>query len=157
MWPCLNYLREFVLTTVIMAPGACRTQGRSRPGWLHFRKFRIFRIWIPGASFGVIKTMVLALLGGKLIIEIHVNLISTAEFAWKLNTHVCPHIQNFDFYGRICLKVETRIYTQVHEIFGPPPRGPQRAPGVQRPPQDLFQRQILYIQTPDQPQSGRYS
>ena len=28
----LYILREFVLTTVIMVPGACRTQGRSRPG-----------------------------------------------------------------------------------------------------------------------------
>ena len=26
------YLREFVLTTVIMVPGTCRAQGRSRPG-----------------------------------------------------------------------------------------------------------------------------
>ena len=42
---------------------------------------------------------------------------------------VCPHIQKFDLYDRIYLKVGTRIDTQVHEIFGPPPRGPQRAPG----------------------------
>ena len=42
---------------------------------------------------------------------------------------VCPRIQKFDFYGGIYLNVGTRIDTQVHEIFGPPPRGPQRAPG----------------------------
>ena len=35
---------------------------------------------VPGASFGVIKTLVLALQGGKMIIEIHANLISTSEF-----------------------------------------------------------------------------
>ena len=66
------------------------------------------------------KTMVLALMGGNMIIEIHDNLISMA----KLNTRVCPHVQNFDFYGRIHPKVGTRNYTKVHEIFGPPPRGP---------------------------------
>ena len=70
---------------------------------------------------------------------------------------VCPYIQKFDFDGRIYLKVGTRIDTQVHKIIGPPPRGPARAPGGQRPLQDLFRTQILYIQTPDQPQSGHYS
>ena len=71
--------------------------------------------------------------------------------------------QNIDFQGRIYLKVETRIFTKVDQIFDPPqgvqraPQGAQRAPqGVQRAPQDLFRTPILYIQTPDQPQSGRY-
>ena len=72
--------------------------------------------------------------------------------------------QDFDFQGRIYLNIETRIFTKVDQISDPPPRGAQRAPqgaqrasqGVQRAPQDLFRTQILYIQTPDQPQSGRY-
>ena len=71
--------------------------------------------------------------------------------------------QDFDFQGRIYLKIETRIFTKIDQIFGPPPGGPKSSPGgpkssqgVQRAPQDLFRRPILYIQTPDQPQSGRY-
>ena len=116
-----------------MAPGACRTQGWSCPGWLQFRKFwksGKFAIWVPRASFGVIKTIVLALLGGNMNIEIHVYLISMAEFTHRLNMRVCPHIQKVDSYGRICLKVGTRIFTNGHEIFSPPPTGsPERARG----------------------------
>ena len=61
------------------------------------------------------------------------------------------------------LKVGTRICTKVHEVFGPPPRGPQRTPWG---PKDLPKISsgdklyiYIYIQTPDQKktQSGRYS
>ena len=34
---------------------------------------------IPGASFGLIKTMVTAFLGGEMIITINIHLISKAE------------------------------------------------------------------------------
>ena len=73
----------------------------------------------------------------------------------------------FDFQGRIYAKIERRIFTKVHQIFRPPPRVsrelPRRPQGVQRPPkevqrdlQDLFRRPNLYIQIPEQPQSGHY-
>ena len=81
----------------------------------------------------------------------------------KVEIAVSIKNQNIDFQGRICLKVETRIFTKVDEMFACPPRCPKRswgsqgAPqGVQRAPQDPFGTTILYIQTPDQPQSGHY-
>ncbi len=36
-WPVDINLREFVLTTVILAPGACRTQALTCFGWMRFR------------------------------------------------------------------------------------------------------------------------
>ena len=72
--------------------------------------------------------MVLVLLGGKVISDIHVNLTSTAEFTSKLNTCACAYVQIFYFYGQIYVQVETRIYTKIHGIFRRPPKGPQRAP-----------------------------
>ena len=70
----------------------------------------------------------LAHLDGNIIIIIHVKLISKAEFTGKLSTRVVPHVHFFEFYGRTHLKVGTTICTTVQKIFGPPPRGPQRAP-----------------------------
>ena len=37
--------------------------------------------------------------------------------------------QNIDYQGRIYLKVETRIFTKIDQIFGPPPGGPKSPPG----------------------------
>ena len=45
------------------------------------------------------KTMVLVLLGGKMIIRfhsLHIYLVFKADFKYKLNTLVCPHVQSFD-------------------------------------------------------------
>ena len=36
--------------------------------------------------------------------------------------------QNIDFQGRIYLKVETRIFTKVDQISDPPPGGPKELP-----------------------------
>ena len=97
-------------------------------------------------------------------------------------------LYNFDSQGRIYLKVESvffeqnsafwfsrpnlakswrSIFTKVHQIPGPPPRGSKELPrrpqrvqrvpqGIQRAPQNLFWTPNLYIWTPDHPQSGRY-
>ena len=40
--------------------------------------------------------MVLALVGGNMIIDIHLDLVSISDFAKKLDTRVYPHIQKFD-------------------------------------------------------------
>ena len=64
---------------------------------------------IPGASFGLIKTMVSALLGGKMIIQIVIYLIFTGRIELKVETRVFAHFQNFDFHGQIYLKVGTQI------------------------------------------------
>ena len=96
-------------------------------------------------------------------------------FSWKfdfegqiyLTIEILHIYQIFDFEGRIYLKVETRIVAKfmTFPLTLPgsqkapparpktPPGGPNSAPGEA---QDHFRRQILYIQTPDQPQSGRY-
>ena len=68
-------------TTFIMAPGACRTQGRSRTDLKDLRDLKDLkdlRDGIPGASFGLIKIIVSAVLGEK-ITRIQRCLISTAE------------------------------------------------------------------------------
>ena len=92
---------------------------------------------------------------------------------------------NFDFHGRIQLKVEKCIFIKKNTILAPALEGPRSSPGrpksspgspksspgdpksspwVPKTPAGgpkssprRLQRPILYIQTPDQPQSGRYS
>ena len=89
-----------------------------------------------------------------MIIEIYVNLISNAEFTWQLNTHACcPYVQNSNFYGQIYLKVRTRNYTSFHRSSDLPQSINREPHGVQRPPEDLFRTQVLYIQTPNEPPS----
>ena len=48
--------------------------------FLEMSEINALRDRVPGASIGVIKTMVSALLGGKMIISIHIKLDSRAEF-----------------------------------------------------------------------------
>ena len=86
------------------------------------------------------------------IFDFHCQIQLKSEHAW-LSTY-----SEFEFLWPDSTRIETRIYQKVHKIIGPPPRGPQRAPvGPQKAPQDLLRRHILYIESPDQPQSGRYS
>ena len=163
------YLREFMLTTVIMTPGACRTLGRSAQkctisssdGFAGF-----------AASAGSIS--------GSIIWVDRNHGFST--FGWENDLRFS---YNFDFQCRIYLKVEIAFFEQKSKYWfsgpnltkswntyfhkswsdfrSPPggaqrdPQGAQRAPqGVRRAPKDLFRTPILYIQTPDQLQSGRY-
>ena len=56
-------LREFVLTTVIMAPGACKPRlGAPKnapfPDLRDLKDLRDLRDRVPGASFGCTETMV---------------------------------------------------------------------------------------------------
>ena len=161
-------LREFVLTTVIMAPGACRTQGRSAQKWTDSGSegFAPDAPDAPENSRSIIwmhRNNGFSVFGWENDLRFSYNFDFQGRIYLKVEITFFEKNQNIDFQGRICLKVETRIFTKVDEIFDPPrgvqraPQGAQRAPqGVQRAPQDLFVTPILYIQTPHQPQSGCY-
>ena len=56
---------------------------------------------------------------------------------------IYQRIPNFDFYGRIQIKVETRIYTKVHKIFVRPHGVPREPQWVQRTPQDPYISKLL--------------
>ena len=95
-------------------------------------------------------------LGRENDVRISYNFDFQGRIYLKVEIDVSEQNQNIDYQGRICLKVETRIFTKVDQIFAPPQGGPKSPQGAQRAPQDLLRTPILYIQTPDQPQSGRY-
>ena len=84
----LYNLKEFVLTTVIMAPGACRTQGRSAQKWTDSGS----EPFAPENS--------------RSIIWMHRN-NGLSTFGWENDTQFS---YNFDFEGRIYLKVEIAFF-----------------------------------------------
>ena len=72
-----DHLREFVLTTIILTPGTCSTQGWSRQAWLHFRTIWTIRTMptirtigtrIPGSAFELINTNVWTILDRKTVL-----------------------------------------------------------------------------------------
>ena len=120
------YLREFVLTTVIMAPSACRTQGRSCPGGLHFEKFdnegqnsRSISLMYKNSGFGTVW---------RETDHQHLSILDFQSLIYLQAEHVClSTYSEFDFYGRINLTGGRWTGTKVHKIFRPSPRRPQRA------------------------------
>ena len=147
-----------MVTTVIMTPGAYRTQGRSaqkltksgrEPSETYEGSSSGSIIWMHrNNDFSTLERGNDVRISYKFDFQGRIYLKVEIDF-FELN-------QNIDYQGRICLKVETRIFTKVDQIFDPPPRGPKSAQGAQRVPQDLLRTPILDTQTPDQPQSGRY-
>ena len=95
-------------------------------------------------------------LGRENDVQIWYNVDLQGRIYLKVEIDLSEQYQNIDYQGRNCLKVETRIFTKVDQIFDSPQGGPKSPQGAQRAPQDLLRTPILYIQTPDQPQSGRY-
>ena len=147
-----------MLTTVIMTPGACRTQGRSAQKWT--KSGSETSETSQGSNSGSIIWMHrnngFSTLGRENDVRISYNFDFQGRIYLKVEIDFSEQNQNIDYQGRICLKVETRIFTKVDQIFDPPQGGPKSPQGAQRAPQDLLRTPILYIQTPDQPQSGRY-
>ena len=83
---------------------------------------------VPGASFEVMMIMVSAVLGGRIIIEIHVNSIPMPDLpkSWtRVFAHMFRHlISRAGFTSRL-----EQVFTQKFmKIAGPAPRGPQREP-----------------------------
>ena len=171
-WKTTHNLREFVKTTVILAPGAWGSVGCNCtifPKAEECREYREYREYRENS--------------GRLIWHYNYNGFGTF---WPENDF--RFSCNFDSQGRIYLKVESTILTTFEEFWFSGPnlaknrkssfhksssdfltpsprvqRAPWESPGVQRLPkevqralQDLFRRPNLYIQTPDQPQSGHY-
>ena len=151
-------LREFMLTTVIMTSGACRTQGRSAQKLT--KSGREPSEGSEGSSSGSIIWMHrnngFSTLGRENDVRISYKFDFQGRIYLKVEICVFEINQNIDYQGRIYLKVETRIFTKIDQIFEPPQGGPKSPQGAQRAPQDLLRTPILYTQTPDQPQSGRY-
>ena len=110
----ITSLREFVLRTVILAPGACRSQGRSRPGWLHFRKWMPSMPSMPwGIEFqehhlGLWKSWSRNFRVGKWWPKLKHIWFPRPILGKSWNTRFCTS-SNFDLQGRIYLKVETRL------------------------------------------------
>ena len=151
-----------------MAPGACRTLGRSAQnvpifGSEGFDRFDRFEGSSSGSIIWMHRNNGFSTFGWENDLRFSYNFDFQGRIYLKVEITFFEKNQNIYFHGRIYLKVETCIFTKVDQIFDPPrggqraPQGTQRAPqGVRSAPQDLFRTPILYIQTPDQPQSGCY-
>ena len=133
-----------MLTTVIMTPGACRTQGRSAQKWT-----KSGREPDAGSNSGSIIWMHgnngFSTLGRENDVRISYNFDFQGRIYVKFEIDFSEQNQNIDYQGRICLKVETRIFTKVDQIFDPPPRGPKEPPrGPKSSPRPLEDTNSIY-------------
>ena len=94
---------------------------------------------VPGGSFELIIIMGFLTCGPENDLQFSYNFDSHGRINLKVENACFACFQIFDFHGRIYLKNETRIFTKVHQIFGPPPGAPKSSPvgsktplGVQR-------------------------
>ena len=136
-----------MLTTVIMTPGACRTQGRSAQKWTVSGSET--SEGSEGSSSGSIIWMHrnngFSTLGRENDVRISYKFDFQGRIYLKVEIEFFEQHQNIDYQGRICLKVETRIFTKVDQIFDPPPRGPKEPPrGPKSSPRPLEDTNSIY-------------
>ena len=119
-----------MLTTVIMTPGACRTQGRSAQKWTisGFDGFDGFERSNSGSIIWMHRNNGFSTFGWENDLRFSYNFDFQGRIYLKVEITFFEKNQNIDFQGRIYLKVETRIFTKVDQIFDPPPRGPKEPP-----------------------------
>ena len=139
-----------MLTTVIMTPGACRTQGRSAQKWTKSgSETSETSETSQGSNSGSIIWMHrnngFSTLGRENDVRISYNFDFQGRIYLKVEIEFSEQNQNIDYQGRICLKVETRIFTKVDQIFDPPPRGPKEPPrGPKSSPRPLEDTNSIY-------------
>ena len=139
-----------MLTTVIMTPGACRTQGRSAQKWTKSgSETSETSETSQGSNSGSIIWMHrnngFSTLGRENDVRISYNFDYQGRIYLKVEIEFSEQNQNIDYQGRICLKVETRIFTKVDQIFDPPPRGPKEPPrGPKSSPRPLEDTNSIY-------------
>ena len=120
-----------MLTTVIMALGACRTLGRSAPNVpiFGFDGFDRFEGSNSGSIIWMHRNNGFSTFGREHDLRFSYNFDFQGRISLKVEITFFKKNQNIDFQGRISLKVETRIFTKVEQISVPPPGGPKSSPG----------------------------
>ena len=117
-----------MLTTVIMTPGACRTLGRSAQKWTIFG-FDKSEGSNSGSIIWMHRNNGFSTFGWENDLRFSYNFDFQGRIYLKVEITFFEQNQNIDFQGRIYLKNETRIFTKVDQIFDPPPGGPKSPPG----------------------------
>ena len=107
-----------MLTTVIMTPGACRTQGRSAQKLT--KSGREPSEGSEGSNSGSIIWMHrnngFNTLERENDVRISYNFDFQGRIYLKVEIMFSMNHQNIDYQGRICLKVEARIFAKVDKI-----------------------------------------
>ena len=117
-----------------MAPGACRTRGRSAQKWT------VSGFYGSAASAGSTSGSIIwmhrnngfSTFGWENDFRFSSNFDFQGRIYLKVEITFFEQNQNIDFQGRIYLKIETRIFTKVDQIFDPPTGGPKSPPGVSK-------------------------
>ena len=120
-----------------MGPGACRTLGRSAKnvpifgsdGFEGFEGFEKFEGSNSGSIIWMHRYNGFSPFGREHDFRFSYNFDFQGRIYLKVEITFFEKNQNIDFQGRICLNVETRIFAKVDQIFDPPPEGPKSPPG----------------------------